>query len=303
MDSSFQITKRPDPECMVVYNPMSAACVLAAAMIASVSPSALTVKITDKLPYSEDYENNLANTTIYWIGVDPSNIERVLKTEKSFYIPDDGSRVLYRDYKGKEHFLSPEDAETYFPAGEYAISTLEKLRFLPNNPNVIPETWYGILGPLTHQFQNPKTRGVIERDEELTPQAIQKSLREIPADMLLVYYNLERAQSYLDCEEKWHLFPEVPNGFWDQYNLDVRIVKKRLDKNLRRQQVTNGKEVLSCAAVSFHDFMVHMALRIVRMTDAHFVNFTHSTTNPVVYTNVRGIVLDSPEYRTIRLEF
>jgi hypothetical protein len=268
-----------------------------------VTEDVMTVKITDKLPYSEDFENGLINTRVYWIGVDPSKIDRVVLSEKSFYIPDDGSRVLYRDRKNKEYFPSQEESETYFPAGDFVISTLEKLRFLPGNTFPIPESWYGILGPLTHQFQNPKTRGVVDREQELDKAGIQRTLREIHADMLLVYFNLGQAQSYLDCEERWQFTNEVPAGFSDQYDMDVKIVKKRLDKNLRRQQVTNGKEVISCAAVSFHDFMVHMALRMVRMINASFVNFTHSTTNPVVYTNVRGIVLDSPEYKTIRLEF
>lgn len=303
MDSNFQMKKRPAPDCMVIYNPMSAACVLAAAMIASATPDVVTVKITDKLPYSEDFEGGLANTRIYWIGVDPFKIERVLKTEKTYYIPDDGSRVLYRDNKNKEYYPSPEEAETYFPTGEFTITTLEKLRFLPKNEFPINESWYGILGPMVHEFQNPKIREAAEKNEPLTPEKIKKSLREIHEDMLLVYYNVGQAQSYLDCEERWQFEPRVPAGFSDQYDMDVKIVKKRLDKNLRRQQVTNGKDVFICAATSFHDFLVHMALRMVRMTDAAFVNFTHSTTNPVVYTNVRNLVLDSPEYKTIRLEF
>jgi len=311
MDNISLHAKKPDPSVIVVYNPMSAACVLAAAMIASSQPTTETFKITESLPYTDDYENKLRDTTVYWLGVDPENIVGAHMGPKSYYLYDENGPCVYRENspntsiigrrKNNPVFLSSEELEMYYPDG-HLPTIVDKLQFLPGTEFPVPTTWFATMGHLVQAFQDPENPRVAKRDRAMSPDEIQQSLRGINPDILLVYYNLGLAQSCLDAEKPWTPATEVPRGFEAQYLEDLQIVKKKLNKNLKRVPVQSGDRVVSAATTSFHDFLVHLGLRMVRMSDGAFVNFTHSTSHPIIYTNVKGLVLDQVKYHHIKLE-
>lgn len=297
----MEMIKRITPKYIVIYNPMSAACVIAAAMLFASNESVEVIKITDHLPCKDEYEGSLEETTVYWIGVNPEKIFGLKRARSNYYIPDDGGDVLFVDWTGQETRLTAEQREECFPDGS-TIATLHKLQFLPDLQVPVPLADIGFLADHVDVFQNPKREKVGVQEKDLSVEEIKQSLNGIKKEMLLVYYNLGQAQSCLDCEIKYVVQRDYPSDFEQIYTQDVVIAKKRLNKNVRRQKMTNGEEILDGSATSFHDFMVHMALRLLRMSNGLFVNFTHSSAQPVVYTNIRGLVLDQAKYQAIKLE-
>ena len=298
----MQLKKRTDPAYMVIYNPMSAACVIAAAMIAASIKQVEVIKITDHLPFEDTFENGLKKTITYWVGVDPTKIQGLVRTPNSYYLPDDGTNVVYVDHTGNQVYLGQEEHDSHFPDGS-SFTTLDKIGFLPGLEDAIPMADVGFLSHLAFDFQNPKRKTTEKTENEMNAEQIQASLSVGNRDMMLLYSNLKQAQWCLDGELPFVVNrTEIDDAFEQEYFRDVAFAKKRLNKNLIRNKVTDGKRIIDCSLTSFHDFTVHMALRLVRMADGDFANFTHSTSQPVVYTNIRGLVLDTNKYQAIKLE-
>ena len=109
--------------------------------------------------------------------------------------------------------------------------------------------------------------------------------------LAFVYANIYEAQKALNDRKIYNIKPRTSDDV-EVYLEGIRAAKERLKNAHMHTVVQNGERTCPAVKLAISDFGIHLAIRLTLLTHRNFVNMSMGLSGNIAYTNMRHIVFD-----------